>query len=347
MDGRLRIQKKFSLGSDPEMFVFSGNKLMPAFQFLPPKGKDVKLYWDGFQAEWKYDHYGNQCLNTLVMCTRQNMINLRERALVHDKDARLSLVNVVRIPRETLEQAEGQHVELGCLPSYNAYGLRGEDVPNPRTLPFRFAGGHMHFGSWTRKPQYKRIVETLDRVLGVWAVGAARHMDNPVRRRYYGLPGEFRKPMYANLKYNPYTGRVDEVGQQHGVEYRTLSNFWLASPGIMQLTWDLGRMCVRIAQSLKYNNLWVSTQDETVDVIKNCDYERATQIIKRNEPMLRWMLGQEYRRPASIERAIDISKQGIEVVVPNPEAIPQNWHFTDVWLEDAHQPWSRWETCEK
>lgn len=347
MDGQVSQRKRFSLGADPEMFVFAKNKLVPAFTFLPPKGKDVKLYWDGFQAEWKYDHHGNQCLNTLVHFTRENLMALQAKAREADKNARLSLVNVVRVPKDLLVHSEGQHVELGCMPSYNAYGLRGEDVPNPRTLPFRFAGGHMHFGSWNRKPQYKRIVETLDRILGVWAVGAARHIDNPVRRKYYGLPGEFRKPMYDIKGYDFASGKTYVAYQVYGVEYRTLSNFWLASPGIMQLTWDLGRMCVRIAQSLKYNNLWVSTQEETVDVIKNCDYKRATQIITRNEPMLRWMLGQSYMRGSSVNAAITVGKQGVETVVPNPEAIPENWHFNDVWIGDAVQPWARWETCAK
>lgn len=222
-----------------------------------------------------------------------------------------------------------QYMELGCMPSYNAYGLRGEHVLDPRKLKLRFAGGHMHFGSWTRKPLYERIVKTADNILGVWSVGAARHMDNPVRRQYYGLPGEYRKPWYREF---------------YGVEYRTLSNFWLASPGLMQLTWDLGRMCVRLAHSRKYLDLWAADQDETIDVIKNCDYDRATRIIDRNQPMLRWMLSQVYRRKEAIDMAIQVARQGLEIVVPNPEAIPENWHFGEPWFPDAGQPWARWET---
>src|ERR1700678_2515194 len=51
-----------SVGADPEMFVFAGEKLLPAFAFLPKKGGNTTVYWDGFQAEWKYSG-GIWCLD--------------------------------------------------------------------------------------------------------------------------------------------------------------------------------------------------------------------------------------------------------------------------------------------
>src|SRR5882757_8359264 len=106
------------------MFIFSGAKLIPAFNFLPPKGGDRKMYWDGFQAEWKYNHDGNHCQNNLVLYTRENLKKLEKLAKAKDPNARLSLTNVVRIPKETLETAHPLHVELGCQPSYNAYRMK-------------------------------------------------------------------------------------------------------------------------------------------------------------------------------------------------------------------------------
>lgn len=347
LEGQLNIRKRFTLGSDPEMFVFSGNKLLPAFKFLPSKANGALMYYDGFQAEWKYEK-PHKCQNNLVNHTRNSLMILSNKAKVADKHARLSLRNVVRVPNELLQESELRHVELGCMPSFNAYNLHGEDVVDPRKLRFRFAGGHMHFGSWTRRPSYQPIVKTLDNILGVWSVGAARHLDNPVRRQFYGLPGEYRRPIYkpeevpaALLELIPIQPQAQ--GPMFGLEYRVLSNFWLASPAIMQLTWDIARSCVRIAQSLKYRNLWAGTQDETVDVIKNCDFDQATKIIKRNEPMMRWILSQSYQDKNAIQRAMDVAAHGLEVVTPDPENIPQNWHFDDEWLPDAHQPWARWE----
>ena len=335
--GSLNKRRQLTLGSDPEMFLFSGNKLIPAYEFLPSKGKDVMMYWDGFQAEWKYNYEDNYCLNNLVLNTRMALTNLRAKAILYDNTARLSLINVVRVPQATLNTAHPLHVELGCQPSYNAYYMKGEPVYDPRKLAYRFAGGHMHFGTWNTpgrvtpylRPNYERIVKTLDNILGVWAVGVARTLDNPIRRKFYGLAGEYRKPKYA--------GGL-------GVEYRVLSNWWLASPATLQVTWDIGRLCVRLASSLKYRNLWASNEQETIETINNCDVKQANRIIKRNEGMLRWMLGQVYHSQKAVDKALEISYQGLESIVPNPEDFNGNWHMGENWILNAGQPWARWES---
>lgn len=329
IDGRISKRRELTLGADPEMFVFSGNKLLPAFEFLPHKDSKENIYWDGFQAEWKYDHDGAHCQNNLVKYTRERLIQLTAIAKTAKKDARLSLDTVVRVPKEILESARPEHVELGCQPSYNAYWMKGKPVYDPRKLPYRFAGGHMHFGTWTpQRPNYDKIVRTLDSILGVWAVGVAQHMDSPIRRQYYGLAGEYRKPKYKS---------------GYGVEYRSLSNFWLASPGILQLTWDIGRLSVRLAGS-RYRKLWASFDGEAVEVINSCDVKRAGQILRRNEPMFRWMLKQVYRSPEAIDAAIGISHVGLHSVVKDPEDFKANWHFEESWIPNGGRKWARWET---
>lgn len=339
IDGFISKRRRLTLGADPEIFIFSGNQLIPAYMFLPPKGEGVKQYWDGFQAEWKYDHDGAHCQNNLVKYTRENLISLDQKAKKFDANARLSLVTVVRVPQVVLDNADPRHVELGCQPSYNAYRLKGEPVYDPRKLKYRFAGGHMHFGTWLRKPDYLKIVKTLDSILGVWAVGVARHIDNPVRRQYYGLAGEYRKPYYKGKE--DIFGLLE--GEGYGVEYRSLSNWWLASPAVMQLTWDIGRLCVRLASS-KYGNLWAGNEQETIETINHCAANQADRIMKRNEPMFRWMLGQVYKSPKAIEQAIKVSQQGLECLVPEIENFKKNWHFDEQWVADAKQNWARFET---
>jgi hypothetical protein len=323
INGQISRRKRLTLGADPELFVYSGVKLIPAFEFLPPKADGAKMYWDGFQAEWKYDHDVAHCRNNLVKYTRENLMELNARAKKYDPRARLTLKTVVRVPQAILETAHPQHVELGCQPSFNAYGMRGKPVVDPRRLPYRFAGGHMHFGTWENSPNYVKIVKTLDSILGVWSVGVARFMDNPIRRQYYGLAGEYRKP-----KYN----------EGLGVEYRSLSNFWLSSPAIMQLTWDIGRMCVRLASS-GFGKLWAGNEQETIETINNCDFQQANKTIKRNEPMFKWILAQVYQKQESIDNALALCYEGLKA----EDNFIENWHFDDLWLPDAAQPWARWE----
>jgi hypothetical protein len=331
-EGQLSIRKHLTLGADPEIFVFANGKLLPAFEFLPDKKSGGKMYWDGFQAEWKYDHENNHCQNNLVLYTRENLSLLETQAKKRRKDAKLSLTNVVKIPKEILKTAHPLHIELGCQPSFNAYKLKGEPVYDPRELLYRFAGGHMHFGTWRQRPPYVKIVKTADSILGIWSVGVARNLDNPIRRKYYGLPGEYRMPMYGQGLY--------------GVEYRTLSNWWLAAPCVMQVSWDIARLCVRLASSRTYGKLWAATEDEVINTIKNCDAKYAMRILDRNRPMFNWLLGQRYNAHKT-RVAYEIARDGLESVIPNPNDFHRNWHFADDWIPDAKQPWARWSTFVK
>ena len=329
MEGVLAKRKTLTFGADPEMFVMAGEELIPAFNFLPPNTGRQLLYWDGFQAEWKYlqPHY---CQNNLIEETRDRLMLLADKVKLFNPQGRLTLKNVVKIPVETLQTAQHAHVELGCQPSFNAYNLAGMKVPNARQLKFRFAGGHMHFGTWKRtKPNYEKIIKTLDMILGVWAVGVAQNWDDPVRRKFYGLPGEYRAPNYA-------TG--------YGVEYRTLSNWWLASPRIMQLTWDIGRTCVQFARS-RYWKLWAGDEKETIHTIQSCDVDQARRIIWRNRGLFTWLLKQTYpaAEEACIERVFALCNVGLEAVVPYPEDFAGNWHFQDDWIPDAKVAWARWD----
>lgn len=343
LKGQLGQRRRFTLGADPEMFLFENNKLIPAYEFLPRKeeSKDF-IFWDGFQAEWKYSG-PTSCQNNLVKYTRDKMVDLQAKARVKFPNAQLSLRNVVRIPKETLATALDHYVELGCKPSYNAYGMRGIDVINPRTLPYRFAGGHMHFGTWEgRRPNYKAIISTLDAVLGVWGVGAARNLDVPVRRQYYGLAGEYRMPIYGSEP----AFNVQAI-KSYGVEYRTLSNFWLCHPAIMQLTWEIGRQAVRLAAS-KYRKYWVTSKEEVIETINNCDTDRAEKILKRNKGMFLWMLNQKYlpHFKTAASKGLEVAFKGVESVVGDPNDLPRTWHFSEEWMGDAYAKWARWTTYQ-
>lgn len=324
MKEQLNLKKRLTLGADPEMFIRAGVKLIPAFEFLPPKESGSLMYWDGFQAEWKYNFEGNHCSNNLVKYTRESLMELNRRAKMFNPKAKLALESVVRVPQITLQKAHPMHVALGCEPSFNIYKLKGTPVEDTRKLLYRFAGGHMHFGGWTQKPKYEAIVKTLDMILGVWSVGATQHMDDPIRRQYYGLPGEFRTPVYPDGSY--------------GVEYRVLSNFWLESPAVMQLTWDIGKLCVRLAGT-RHVKLWAGNEQATIETIRNCDYEQARKILKRNEPMFRWLLSHCYMKKESATDALQLAYAGLG----SDGNIPQNWHFGAEWIPDAKAPWARWE----
>lgn len=312
-----------TIGADPEMFIFAGNKLLPAYEFLPSKidSPHQTLYWDGFQAEWKYET-GAYCLTQFVWDTKQKIETLLNSAKRHNVKATLSLQNVVSIAKTLLKTAPEQYVLLGCEPSFNAYNLKSERIDNPRELKIRVAGGHIHFGGWKRKLNYHKYIKTLDSILGVWAVGAAQNIDIPLRRKYYGLAGEFRTPTYAGSL---------------GLEYRTLSNFWLCHPRIMQLTFEIARGALMVA-NLK-SNPWVATEEEVVKTINECDVKHAQKILMRNQVIFKDML---YRRSVfqsdKLEEAFQVGIKGVENSV-DISSIEKNWEVTKSWSYDQVPTW--------
>lgn len=106
---------------------------------------------------------------------------------------------------------------FGCEPDYNAYTQFINNRPMAENENLRSAGGHLHIGydgakqfdKFMYKPDKTRcdIVKTLDLFLGIPSV--IMEPDN-MRKELYGKAGAFRPKPY-------------------GVEYRTISNFYLAN----------------------------------------------------------------------------------------------------------------------
>jgi hypothetical protein len=98
---------------------------------------------------------------------------------------------------------------LGCLPDNDAYS----EVPGAAREPFRieqlgtnrFCGGHLHLGYDKTKVPVHVMARFMDLFIGLPSI----HKDKQgPRRGYYGKAGLYREKDY-------------------GIEYRTLSNYWL------------------------------------------------------------------------------------------------------------------------
>ncbi len=224
-----------TLGTDPEIFAVDGKgQVVPAWTYLPNKEKPIKhklhgwngtAYWDGFQAE--FTTQGTQtCLLQVSDNIQGGLKKIHEAA--KEVGGKLTIETVLPVDPDFLQGETLEHVQFGCAPSWNVYGLRG-NIEDGRNVPFRFAGGHLHFGlsRLTKEPEKRqqiieKYVRALDKVLAVAVVSLLGELDNPIRRRFYGQPGEYRMPA-------------------HGFEYRVLSNAWLCHPLAFNMVFDLAR----------------------------------------------------------------------------------------------------------
>jgi len=260
---------EIALGADPEIFLEkSDGTLIPAFTFLPSKYEPLRTpeenqnyYWDGFQAE--YNIVPSTDITECLKSVRYGLKALLRAAQAHDSTARLSLKTVVETPLEMLRKLPPEFVEFGCMPSYNVYAIAGMGLDGI-SCPYRFAGGHIHFGisrSEKAMDAIPDIVRALDAVLGVACVSLFENFDNPVRRQYYGLAGEHRLP-------------------PHGLEYRSLSDAWLFNPKLASMVLDLARKVV--VAVVNGRNKWVASQEEVIECILRSDVGLARKILKRN-----------------------------------------------------------------
>jgi len=337
MRAELKIKQKASLGKDvqsygytmgcdPEVFVTKGDteEIIPAWEFLGSKEKpgytkgngDTNydgnpVYWDGFQAEFTTTS-NVSCLGWMFDSVHNGMYSVITAARAKFKDAHLSIHSVLPVADEVLQAAKPEHVAFGCTPSKNAYGLSGRNLDG-RDCPVRFAGGHIHFGLQEYGGDIKRlhkdealqrrIMFSLDSILGVACVSLFQKLDNPIRRDYYGLPGEYRLP-------------------PHGLEYRTLSNGWLCHPLVGNMVFELARRAFDIGW-YDQGHLWEATEGEVLDCILRCDAEVARAILKRNMDVLSNLL--QYRLGPTGAECARLFLQPVDEFIKNPGDLAGNW----------------------
>lgn len=358
LSGQLYYGNK--LGSDPEIFVEDGvGNLIPAFEFLGSKtnpnirhsrgesphkafGK-YGVYWDGFQAEFETEAIS--CMAWHMDSVQAGLEATLVAARKYNPKAILSNKNVYEISHEVLQKTPKQFVELGCKPSLNAYDMHGQ-ICNPRELVYRPAGGHIHFGIGGHAPEeYVKGVEALDAILGVTAVSFFANYDNPIRRQYYGLAGEYRLP-------------------PHGLEYRTLSNAWLIHPAAAHMIFELGRSALMFGLN-GFMPYWEGSKQETIEIINNCDVDGARKILDRNKVLFNRILqgshlvdefygddeeddDEEIYAGEPVENsattmAYNAFTQGVESIVADPDNIEKNWRLGDHWESHSYSTNACWE----
>jgi hypothetical protein len=319
-------------GSDPEVFMTdAAGQLVPAWQVLPHReAQNSRLYYDGFAAE--FTTQPATCHLAAVKNVGEGL--RRAHRAAQAKGLKLTARNTWEIPAETMAGFQEELIQLGCNPSFNAYDMEGDIRRPARELRWRSAGGHVHVdltratynpatarydkaGVWHSPDQLREAVKMCDAVIGVMAVSLAASFDDPARRRFYGLPGEFRLPVY-------------------GLEYRTLSNYWLIHPVLAHLTLDMTRMAVNMGLAGLRAAMGVREED-VVNCIRFCDVPLARKLLTESPAYLA-ILQRCYgwtkssRNPDCIKKTMSMILNGLESYVDDPHDFAGNWAM------DAEKP---------
>ena len=223
-----------TLGADPEAFIKEGDMIVGSEKVIPPNGLS-RIVRDGVQIELHPTPF--TCRASLAN-DLANLFGHLDSHLRKAKNFSVCFTPVVELTPEEMAQLSPEARVLGCQPSLNIYD-KDATVNVPADYPVRSAGGHIHIGlgplpgysggyPYLMTEEKKRlIVQLMDILVGNTCVLIDRDPKQALRREAYGRAGEYRLPAY-------------------GVEYRTLSNFWLQAHQLWSLVGGLTKLVVGI-----------------------------------------------------------------------------------------------------
>lgn len=156
-------------------------------------------------------------------------------------------------PEEELQTPQAQ--TFGCDPDYNAWTGKKNPRPNAADKNLRSCGGHVHVGLDKDRINSVNLIKMMDLYHGVPSV----LMDKgELRKELYGKRGAYRDKPY-------------------GVEYRTLSNFWIFNPKLIDWVWNNTERAVAAVEA----QFPIDEYDEPIlQAIDNNDKSAAEYLVK-------------------------------------------------------------------
>lgn len=241
--------KNILVGADPELFLveaqsgelrsaigrIGGNKWEP--RYIDDKGSAVQE--DNVAVEF----------NIPPAATKKQFVKHIGRLLnyladyVEDQNLLLSIVPAAIFPTSELNCQAA--LEFGCDPDFDVWRKVENSKPHLEgdLANLRSCGGHVHV-SWDNPSTENQedVVRAMDIFVGCPSI---LYDGDTLRRKLYGKAGAFRFKDY-------------------GIEYRTLSNFWLREPTLVEWVYD------QTMKGLDYLNSGGKIDLEHAPLIQDC-----------------------------------------------------------------------------
>lgn len=248
--------EQYTIGSDPEGFLLckETGKHVPAIGLIggdksnpKPIGNGFAVLEDNVMVEYNIPPtLMGKGLSKHIQYVNQYI----EQEILGDR-FKVDYIPSVEFSADALKDPKA--MEFGCEPDFCVW-TEMERILDTDKTNVRFAGGHVHFGY--DEPDIDtsvRLVKIFDLFLG--APSVLLDTDD-MRRQIYGQAGSFR--------FKPY-----------GLEYRTLSNFWVNQHE--ELISSL------ISQAIEFHNNEgkLPNQDFIIEAINTGDHDKAKKLISK------------------------------------------------------------------
>ena len=253
-----------SLGCDPEVFLKRNNNFISAFGLVQGNKQNPypllqgAVQVDGMALEFNIEPAKN--VNEFISNITTVLAQIRQAI---PSDIEFDSKCTVHMTTDYLMTRQPEEVEMGCDPDFNAYTFSVNPRPD-QARPMRTAGGHVHIGLGSNLDigdmdvQYEmnKVIQLMDIYLGVPSV----ILDQDVERRsMYGKAGACRYKSY-------------------GVEYRSLSNFWVHDTALM--AWVFQQSELAVSQLANYEDI-IAQAGDVQSIINNSDINAAQALVAK------------------------------------------------------------------
>jgi Phage phiEco32-like COOH.NH2 ligase-type 2 len=255
---------KFTFGADPEFIIANKNdEIKSAIGILPKKEKAFFENGNGY--------YFDNMLAEIAVKPAENEFEI----LSNIKQALKGLANFIN-PNKFLIKASSNYPKkeincidakiVGCNPEWNVYTLKCVFPPEEDVYfldgyyqfknCFRSAGGHIHIGCEMLYDSIEALntIRMMDLFLGIPSVFLDTDETSKKRRKIYGHAGSHRITDY-------------------GIEYRALGNFWLSSPDLVSLMYNLTDFTLKFVETKQYEKFWIFQEEFLENENPSCAYQ--------------------------------------------------------------------------
>lgn len=258
----------FTIGSDPELFVKRGNQIASVAGLLGCTkeqklhlSSNVRLQEDNVLAEFDINPcVGFDAFNNAI----QEGLDLTQRELAkHGYEIAEGVSSHIYTESE-LNSFDKSAFVFGCTPDFNAFTGRQNASPTSSNPGLRTAGGHIHIGYGNTAPVNKQNQLTAGVLCDFFLSLPAMFLDNDDRRKeLYGKAGAIRFKDY-------------------GIEYRSLSNFWVTKKDLRELVYNQTEKVVKSLNSDKLMQLHsILPVDRLHQIINSNDKRMADSFMAR------------------------------------------------------------------
>ena len=243
----------FTAGADPEFFIRNeDNKLVSAVPIIKGTKHCPELTESG--AAMQHDNVAVE-FAIPVANSKEEFVDYIGKAMKEVRFALPSGHSIEAISSARFDESELQTeeaLEFGCSADYNVWEMCQNNAPEIEDKALRACGGHLHVGdeSLLDFDSKMLMVKTMDVFHGIISVMLDTSEEAKTRRKLYGSAGCHRPTEY-------------------GIEYRTLSNFWLKSPQLAMLVHHLTEDCLSVIKEGKAEDLISDIGEEEIQDIIN------------------------------------------------------------------------------